>query len=190
MTIVGTAISSARAGLANLITRWRRMVDDVGTAAWTDEEAQEILDSYRTEHVGRLLTVQPMLESGATVWKRYDLGLHDLEESTSGTAAWRLYDSNGATKSPDNVDYHRGLVTFNTDQKGTAIYADCRSFDLYGAAAHGWREWMSTKASLYNFSADGAQYSRSQWFDHCLTMAQHYESQRPAGMTILARSDT
>jgi hypothetical protein len=109
MTIIGTAISiGARAGMATLVTRWRRMVDDAGTAAWTDEEAQEILDSYRTEHVGRLLTVQPMLESGKTVWKRYDIALHDLEDSTSGTAAWRLYDSNGATKSPDNGLLARG----------------------------------------------------------------------------------
>ena len=36
MTITGTLITStARAGMGDLITRWRRMGDDQGTAVWT-----------------------------------------------------------------------------------------------------------------------------------------------------------
>jgi len=190
MTIIGTPISSAaRLGMVDLITRWRRMVDDAAGAVWDDLEAQELLDTLRTEHTGLALTPQWRLEAGVYVTRLYLVGVGNLESSASGAEAWRLYDNTGADVSGANTNYHLGTVTFDVDQAGAGRYVDCRSYDLAGAAAAAWRERMASKASSYDFEADGARYTRSQWFKHCLAMAEHYESQRPAGMGVLIRSD-
>lgn len=190
MTITGTPIgSAARLGMVDLIARWRRMVDDAAGAVWSDVEAQELLDTFRTEHMGLALTPQPRLEAGVYVTRLYLVGVANLEGSESGAEAWRLYDNAGATVSGANPNYHLGSVMFDTDQAGAWRYVDCRSYDLAGAAAAAWRERMASKAGSYDFEADGARYTRSQWFKHCLAMAEHYERQRPAGMGVLARSD-
>ena len=190
MTIIGTPISSAaRLGMVDLIARWRRMVDDAAAAVWDDVEAQELLDTFRAEHVGLALQPQARLEGGIYVTRLYLVGVGNLETDASGAEAWRLYDNAGAAVSGANVNYLRGSVLFDDDQGGAWRYVDCRSYDLAGAAAQGWRERMASKAGSYDFEADGARYTRSQWFKHCLAMAEHYESQRPAHMGVLARSD-
>lgn len=191
MPITGTPITSAaRTGMASLITRWRRMVDDADSGVWTDLEAQEILDQFRTELVGLDLLPVAQRSGGAVVTTLYTTdGRGNLEESGSGAEAWRLYDSAGEAVSVDNVDYLLGLLRWDVDQAGAARLLDCRSYDLHGAAALGWRERMASKASSYDFEADGARYTRSQWFKHCSLMAEHYEAQRPARVGTLARSD-
>jgi hypothetical protein len=190
MTITGTPIgSAARLGMVDLIARWRRMVDDAAGAVWSDVEAQELLDGFRDDDFGRPLLPQPRLEAGVYVTKLYLVGVGNLETSASGAEAWRLYDSAGAAVSGANPNYHLGSVTFDVDQAGAGRYVDCRSYDLAGAAAAAWRERMASKAGSYDFDADGARYTRSQWFKHCLAMAEHFESQRPAGMGVLVRSD-
>ena len=49
MTIIGTAASGSRPGMENILTRWRRMVNDSAGSVWTDTEALTLLDSYRTD---------------------------------------------------------------------------------------------------------------------------------------------
>lgn len=190
MTIIGTPIgSAARPGMVDLLARWRRMVDDAAGAVWDDLEAQELLDRFRTERTGLALQPQRKLDAGVYVSRLYLVGVGDLETDASGAEAWRLYDDAGAAVSGANTNYHLGTVLFDEDQAGAARYVDCRSYDLAGAAAAAWRERMASKAGSYDFEADGARYTRSQWFKHCLAMAEHYESQRPAAMRVLVRSD-
>ena len=48
------------------------------------------------------------------------------------------------------------------------------TYDLNRGAAEGWR-WKAAKlAGDYDFSADGATFSRSQARAHCVDMALHY----------------
>ena len=117
MTIIGTPISSAaRLGMVDLITRWRRMVADAAGAVWDDLEAQELLDTLRTEHTGLALTPQWRLEAGVYVTRLYLVGMGNLESSASGAEAWRLYDNAGAAVSGANTNYLLGSVTFDADQ--------------------------------------------------------------------------
>jgi hypothetical protein len=186
----GTAADAGRAGMSDLVARWRRMVDDGGTAVWTADEAQELLDTFRTDVYGHELTPAPQYVSGTTVWKVHLAGFENLETAASGTAGFRLYDANGsAISSGFTADYLRGIFTFAADQRGSARYVDARSYDLNAAAAAGWREWMASKASLYRFSADGASYDRNQWFDHCQKMADYYDRLSKPSVTTLTRAD-
>lgn len=182
MTIIGTAVSTDyRSGMANLISVWRNYVDDAGTSTWTNLEAQTILDYERRDIFGELLTYvpQPISSGGtsSTIYTVYHTVHRNLEESSSGTNAWRVYDSNGSVVSTGgySVDYKNGILTFTADQAGSARYLNARSYDLYRAAARGWMERTGTKASLFDFQADGGQFSKSQWFEHCVKMSQYYE---------------
>jgi len=125
------------------------------------------------------------------------VGKHDLETVGSGSAYWQVWDGIGSAIASTTYtpNYQTGVITFTADQKGSARYLDGYAYDLFGAAAHGWREMAGSKASLYKFSADGASYDRQQWFDHCQAMAAHYQSlaTSEAGsgthVTLMYRSD-
>jgi hypothetical protein len=169
--------NEARTGVAYLIRRWRRLVNDTSGSVWSDAEAANILDLYRYNLWGHELEIKPETSGGSTVYKRYLVGYTDLESVVSGTAAWRVYDVDGTVIGTANytVDWQRGVVTFTADQAGSARYVDARSYDVNGAAAYGWRELIGAKAGLYRFTADGASYDRNQWFDHCERMASKFE---------------
>lgn len=181
---------TARAGMLNLVARWRRLVNDTAGSVWSDSEVQELLDGYRTDIWAELLTPAPQYISGTTQYLVHASAFENLEESGSGTTCFRLYDANGsAISSGFSAQWQRGIFTFTADQKGSARYIDGRSYDLNAAAADGWRELMAAKANLYKFTADGATYDRNQWFDHCVQMAEYYDRMSKPTMTTLARSD-
>ena len=186
----------ARTGMATLIARWRDLVADSGTVAWTDDEAQTILDSYRVDLYRRELVPVPANIGGTTQYLTHLAGFGNLETVASGTAYWQVWDANGSAigTASYSADYQTGILTFAADTRGSVRYLDARSFDLNGAAAHGWREMAASKASLYKFSADGASYDRQQWFDHCMTMAAHYDRMATTGastmqVTMMGRDD-
>jgi hypothetical protein len=163
-------------------------VADTGTVGFTDDEAQIILDSYRVDLYRRELAPVPANISGTTQYLTHIVGFKDLETVASGTAYWQGWDANGSAigTADYSADYQTGIVTFAADTKGSARYLDARSFDLNGAAAHGWREWAAAKASLYKFSADGASYDRNQWFEHCMAMAAHYDRMATTGASSMS----
>lgn len=180
-----------RTGMATLITRWRRMVSDAGSAVWTDDQALTLLDTYRTDiWAGQLMPI-PQQVSGTTVYQTFASNWENLEDASGGTPVFRMHDANGSAIGTATFtgDYQRGVFTFTADQKGSVRYIDARSYDLNAAAADGWRELMGAKSSLYKFTADGATYERNQWFDHCKDMARYYDSLSKPTYTTLERSD-
>ncbi len=189
---------AARSGMSNLITRWRRMVDDAGTAVWSDDSAQELLDLHSTRLAHHPVSPEPWYRPSNTVeYKLYPIGWANLEESASGTARWYVFDGDGDAAPSNTPDYIRGQLTFASDTAGATYYVSGYSFDLDAAAAAAWTERAGMQADAYDFSADGASYSRSQWFKHCMDMAGVYQakagSNRNAGnrqIIGLDRADT
>lgn len=193
MSIVLTPITSTgeRLGMGDLITRWRRMVDDAGTATWSNLEAQTLLDASKIDFVNEALRPQPrMLGAGVTPeYKIYRTPYRNLEGTTSGSLVFRVHDGQGGTVGAYTVDCWLGIITFTVDQANQARYLDASTYDLNAAAADAWRERMGTKASLINFGTDGQSFSQAQWFDHCQAMAAHYDALRPAGSLQMVRQD-
>lgn len=181
----------ARSGMANLIARWRRMVDDTGTSVWDPDEAEQILDAHRHDVWGELLQVTSIMESGTTVYKTYHSERANFEETTGGTSIWRVYDEGGTAVATSNYtpDYERGVIQFSADQQGSARYLDGRSYDLNAAAADGWIERMAKVSGWYTFRSEGKAFDRSDYFKHCREMAEYYRGKAPMAVTLLARSD-
>ena len=62
------------------------------------------------------------------------------------------------------------------------------TYDLNAAAADVWQEKAATLAGDYDFSADGASYTRSQTHQHAIEMAAYYRRKRSMS-TITQRPD-
>jgi hypothetical protein len=189
---------AARAGLVTLISQWRSMIGGAGTATVSDDRAQQILDSHRLDFWQEPLAVQPLSipggALGSVVYTTFLCKFNNLEGTASGTVAFRLYDSMGSAQSPSTYDMQNGIFIFSADQMGSARYIDGRSYDLNGAAADGWRDLAGNYSSLYDFRQEGRQFSRSQWFKHCLDMADYFDGKKrmgygSGGVAIVERGD-
>jgi len=71
------------------------------------------------------------------------------------------------------------------DEDGVANSAWVATYDLHAAAADVWTEKGAAAATGYDFSADGADYKRSQLGTMALRMASYYRSRRYAGSVAL-----
>ena len=179
---------AARTGMAALIAELRDMTNS-GTADYTvnsvsyftDDQLQMYLD--RGMLLTRMLPLAPIpVRSGAyTYWYDYqipdDLG-HWFEQYVDTTSGWAVKDSNGNTAvlgTDYTVNYAFGLVTFASDTKGAAYLLDCRSYDLYFAAAEVWRKKASFEARAVDFKTDNHDIKASQRRDYCISQALYYE---------------
>lgn len=168
----------ARDGMADLLTRLRRLVDDSGSAVWSDNELQDVLDEHKLRVWREPLDTNQTLTSGTTyIYVEYRSQYKNLE--AGGTAYFKVEDASGQARGTANytVDYINGVVTMADDQKGTALYLTGYSYDLMGAAAQAWRERATKVASYYDAMFDDQRLSRAQWFDHCLELAEHFSMQ-------------
>jgi hypothetical protein len=168
----------AREGMSNLLTRFRRLVDDSGTAVWTQDQLQDVLDENKTRVWREPLEVDMTRTSGTTyVYTEYHSRYDNFEEG--GTAYFKIEDSAGSARGTADytVDYIAGRVTMNADQEGTALYLTAWSYDMNAAAAQCWRERATKVSSYYDFQADGVRMNRSQWFQHCQETAAMYAKQ-------------
>ena len=182
---------AARDGMADLIAQFRSLVNDAGSASFTDDRAQQILDRRSQYFYQDALTVAPQqVASGSVAYHVYRSHYTNLEGTASGTVYFRLYDSLGtAITSGYTLDADTGYIRFTANQAGSARYLDGRTFDLYAAVADGWRELATAKSGMYDFRVEGRQYSRSQWFKHCQDMAAYFDALGGFSQAVIERGD-
>lgn len=193
----------ARSGLSNLIRRVRGMTQ-VGTADyslvigdgstvfwWGDDHIYDVMDLYRADYQFVQMQAAPEQIAGSVIYKDYYLPNQNWEEATSGSAYWLVTDTIGSAigTADYSVDYVKGVVRFNNDQAGSARMFTGKSYDLNSAAADIWRQKAANAALYFNFSTDRQSFSRSQFFDHCMAMASHYDGQSGFSVTRFERDD-
>jgi hypothetical protein len=163
-----------------------------GTANfWDDNQLQVVLDRHRMDVYREGLHPIPDQLSGSLSWKEYRSHYVNLEATDGGSAVFIVEDSVGNNQGTANwsVDYRRGIVTFGSDQRGTAYYLTSRSYDLNGAAGEIWRMKAGHASKQYAFSTDGHSFQRNQILDHCMKMASYYESRGKVETVQIFRSD-
>lgn len=62
------------------------------------------------------------------------------------------------------------------------------TYDLNAAAADVWAEKAAALAGLYDFSADGGNYRRSQAYEQCMKQSRHYRARASAYVVTLHQS--
>ena len=87
---------SLRAGMSELISIFRAGVSDLGTAAFTDDRAQQILDARRLDFWQSALSpIALQITAGSVTYRVYAARHRNLEGTASGSIVFRLYDGNG-----------------------------------------------------------------------------------------------
>lgn len=182
----------ARTGMSNLITELRGMTE-AGTADyslgsttyWSDDQLQDILDINRADVIFEQLDIYPQQAAGSQVYKDYRSQHDFFEATTGGTSILYIQDGIGNTIGSSNYtpDYRRGQFQFSADQMGSVYYLTGRSYDLNSAAADIWRRKAAHYApTSFNFSTDNHSISRSQVYDHCVQMAEHFDNLSSASL--------
>ena len=179
---------AARSGMGDLITELRQKTeantDDYtisGSAYWSDNQLQDILDVHREDIIFEQLQMYPVRIAGGSIsYQDYRSDYGYLEATTGGTAILYLQDSTGANIGTANytTDKRRGQFQFSSDQAGSVYYMTGRSYDLEAAAASVWRQKAAHYApTSFNFETDNHRIDRAQVYEHCVEMAQHFENQ-------------
>jgi len=170
----------AREGMTDLIETLRGMADaevsefTLGTVVyWNDNALQNVLDRHRQDFYEVSLSPIGSTTGGSIGFYRYETGIPNQE---SGTAVFKIADVGGTAYagSAYNMDYALGILTWNSDTKGTVMYLSGRCYDLNAAAAEVWRFKAANATKYYDFSTDNHKLSRSQLRQAFLEQAQYY----------------
>lgn len=176
----------ARSTMANLITRVRDLTG-MGTADWTDDKVQDVLDANRREIRRERLAIEASYDGGTAYYYDFFSRYDQFEETDAGTAVFVVEDSQGSNKGTADwtANYVNGAVTFSVDQAGSAIYLTGRSYDIYRTASQVLRQQAGAVAGKYSFEADGHSFDRSDWFKHLIEMANRYDQMaKPTSVSI------
>lgn len=190
---------AARTGMATLITRLRSMGEAgtadysiSGVAHWSDDQLQQILDSYRMEITREeLASRSEFVSSGSAVYKDYYTTHRNFEEASGGSAVWDVEDGDGDSVGTANyaVNYEAGHLRFTADTLGASYYLTARSYNLNRAAAELWERKAAHYAIAYDFGADGARFDRSQMSKQALEMAKSFRNKGGVVVGRLVRTD-
>ncbi len=166
---------SARPGMTYLIQRWRWLVNDREASTFSDDDVQELLDRFAERYVGVEMVPIPQVEDGDLAVRVYAVPIQDCEGPESGADRWRVYDGNGDTLPTDQYTAHpeRGEIELAQSQSAV-LFLDCYAYDVYAAAAEGWRMLAAKAAEGVGFSdhSVGIAFNMSERFDHCMRMAE------------------
>jgi hypothetical protein len=189
-----------RDGMDSLIERLRGLTV-AGTADytlgdvvyWTDEQLQDALDDQRRDVVREpLRVVGEMTSGGSLVYHDYYWRSDDVEGAASGTEAWKVQDSTGATIGTANytINPRAKHIRFTADTRGTAYVLSYRTYDLYRAAAEVWEEKAGHAHARFDLKTDNHDMKRSQIFTHCMQQAQTMRRRAKPRTAHRVRTDT
>lgn len=187
-----------RDGMDYLIAELRSLTDAgyddfrvAGVPYWSDKQLQDHLDRHRIDFVEETLAPVQQLRNGTTYYLDYQSQYKNLEGVASGTGVFKLDNAAGTNLGTAlwSADYSLGIVTFASDTLGSSVVLTGRSYDMNAAAADVWRKKAVSGAKMYAFSTGGQSFQRNQFFQHCMTMAQHYESLAAPNVLSIYRSD-
>ena len=184
---------TARAGMSVLITKLRRLTNagsaDVvlaGGTYWSDDQLQTELDRTRATTYYAPMTPVPQYTSGSYTYLDYafPMGVGNDIEQAGSASRFKVLDSSGSAigTSDYSVNYDARLVTFTANTTGYPRYLDADTFDVNKAAAAVWRVKASFAANQVDWSSDNHSIRGAQEYEHCLLMAERFESE--GGLTV------
>lgn len=143
--------------MSALVTQVRLLIGDPSGLApvFTDDDLLMLLDNNSTDVLYEVLEPQPTIQPGGAVFNltwRASAGWWEANET--------LYDASYNVLTPASANRQKGVWTFAAHQSAVLIKG-CR-YDVYAAAADAADVWLSMIKLDFDFSADGADYKRSQ----------------------------
>lgn len=176
----------ARAAMANIITRTRRVIGDTPAPyVFTDDEIQDWLDQCRTEFRYRCLNQIPTYTSGGGGPYYYSYAAGDWGDWEEDAV---LSSGTYATISPTTSDYHIGRWTFSTEPT-RPVYITGMSYDIYGSGERILLAWAAKLKLEFDFRSDDQAFSRQQQAQALLKMANELGRRRRDPSVKMVRTD-
>jgi hypothetical protein len=177
-----------RSGMTDLVSQFRSLVQESGTAIFTDDRIQQILDNNSAYFTQLPLQVQPYYLNGSVIYKDYYLPNKTFLEGTATTTNV-IYTTQGTVLTNYTANFNQAKFIFSTDTRGSAFYITGRSFDLYKSVSEGWGEKAGYYSTSFDFKVEGRQYWKGKLIDNCLTMAAKYGSMANVVQHSIDRGD-
>jgi hypothetical protein len=180
----------ARAGLTELISLFRRNVQESGTAIFSDDDIETFLDDARVPLVEYPVVFTDEVTVGGTVYSKYRTpNYRNLEGTASGALVARLTDSVETIVTDFTMAPLTGDFTFPIDTNEQTYYYTGYSFDMNEAVANGWYHKASYYSNNFDFQVEGRSFKKSQVVANCLKMAELYGNQATVYQGNIYRSD-
>lgn len=183
----------ARSTLTSLITTTRELINDGGTAVFSDDVVQRHLDAHRYDiYREQLMAFPTHIGGGSVSYFEYRSRHADFEATSAGTAIFFVEDGTGAnvgTAAWASMDYQSGILNLTTNYAGTILYLTGRSYDLYGAAADLLDDWAQKVSLQFDFSSDQQSFSRSQKQEMLKKAAEGYRRKARPRTASQGRAD-
>ncbi len=163
-----------------------------GSAYWTDDQMEDVLDRHVTVIRHEALTPFPVVAAGGSIeYYDYQSRYRFFESTSGGTTRFIVQDETGATVGTAawTADYPRGMVTFGTATGGVSRYVNGFSYDVNAAAAEIWHTKAAHYVTAYDFSTDNHSMRRGQIIQNCLLMAKEYGAGAAVYTVTVDRSD-
>lgn len=182
---------TARAGMGTVIADLRLLTfagtadyTVAGTAYFTDDQLQNILDKHRATFKRVEINSNPTYADGAYTYTEYRIPqpLGHWFETDETDSGWNLADSTGADAPAHTVAYSAGMITFSADTTNLPYYLDCRTYDVNAAAADVWEMKSSLVANDVNWSSDNHRIDAGAQIANFQTMAKKYRGLSGGGM--------
>ena len=164
-----------------LVTQTRLLIGDPSGAGavFTDDDLLSLLDNNSTDVLYEPLRPDPTIQAGgATEWLTWRAAAGWWEASET------LFDAGYNTLTAATVNRQRGIWTFDTHQPAVLIKGS--RYDVYGAAADAIDACIAKVKLEFDFSADGADYKRSQKLAGLASLRDALRSRSGAGGVVTA----
>lgn len=147
-----------------------------GVSYWTDDQIQDVLDTFRTDARGLQLVRFSEYENGTNVYKRYYFPdkLGKWIERADTPDAFSIVDGVGVLAPSHTVDYDGRLVIFSDTTLGRDYFVRARVFDLRAAIAEVWLKKADHRAELINWRAGGQNLQEDDEYKHCMDQYRLY----------------
>lgn len=190
---------TVRAGMTNLIQRLREDASAAtgefvlaGGTYWSDDHLQRELDRHRREIYQEAMSpVVTYDNDGNPQYFDYYWRRGNVEEATSGSAAWELENVNGSAigTADYNIDYNTQHIQFLTSTDASLLYLTYRSYDMNRAAADVWEKKAANVANRFDVKTDNHDLTRSQLFKQYMQMAAKFRRRAGSGFKQQLRGD-
>lgn len=178
---------TVRSGMTELVGQFRSYIQESGTAIFSDDRLQQILDSNSQYILQSLLQPIPIRYHGSVIYTDYFSNHQFIEGTASSTT--NVTNLNGTVVTNYTSDFINGRFTFNENQRGTAYYVSGRTYNFFKAVSEGWKEKAAYYSTQFDFTVEGRSYKKSQVVKSCLDMAKEFDAKASAVFHSLDRGD-
>lgn len=184
----------ARTSMSDIIGRVRYLIGDTGTAQFTDDHVQDILDQHKTDVRYNPLMALERIQPGGTVlyldfWAVDAAGQPvNHWEGTAGTA---LVLQNGNWSTVTGSATHNtleGKWTF-TDEPTRPIYLTGAFYDVEAAGADLCEEWIADLKKCVTFSVGNTKFDLNAQIDNLEKLTERLRRRQKVRTITAQRTD-